>query len=96
MIPKKARGVAKMPGKWDHNHGRRECLTGAAIPMDAAHTLFENQILTVKEVADLLKMSTKTVYKHVRAGVIPCKKIGKEIRFLLPELLRWMKGDIYE
>jgi excisionase family DNA binding protein len=57
--------------------------------------IFENQIMTVKEVAKLLKLSTKTVYKRVNSGEIPHKKIGDEIRFLLPELMSWMKGQDY-
>jgi excisionase family DNA binding protein len=61
----------------------------------ALKQFFDNQILTVKEVAKLLKLSTKTIYKRVSHGEIPHKKIGDEIRFLLPELMSWMKGQDY-
>ncbi|MGE4233555.1 MAG: helix-turn-helix domain-containing protein [Bacteriovoracia bacterium] len=54
---------------------------------------FENYILTVKEAARLLKFSTKTVYAMVSRGELPCKKTSKGIRFLLPELIGWMKGE---
>lgn len=58
--------------------------------------LFENQVLTVKDAAKLLRVTTKTIYKKVRLGEIPHKKVGSEIRFLLPQLIRWLKGEIYE
>ena len=57
---------------------------------------FENQVLTVKEAAKLLRVTTKTIYKKVRHGEIPHKKVGSEIRFLLPQLIRWLKGEINE
>ncbi len=57
-----------------------------------AMTFFENYILTVKEAAGFLKFSTKTIYQMVGSGELPCKKTSKGIRFLLPELIGWMKG----
>ncbi len=55
--------------------------------------IFENYILTVKDAASFLKFSTKTIYKMVDSGELPYKKTSKGIRFLLPELIRWMKGE---
>jgi excisionase family DNA binding protein len=40
----------------------------------------ENTLLTVQEVADQLKVSTKTVYKHCQDGRIPSKKVGRLVR----------------
>lgn len=54
---------------------------------------FENQVLTVKDTAMLLKLSTKTVYKLVAQGEIPHKQVGSEIRILHSELMSWMKGE---
>lgn len=63
----------------------------------AATQLFENQVFTVEEVARLLKVSSKTIYKYVRQETIPFKRLSDgTIRFLLPVLLSWMKGDIHE
>lgn len=37
-------------------------------------------MLTVKEVARLLRMPVKTVFEHCRTGKIPCVKIGRTVR----------------
>jgi predicted DNA-binding transcriptional regulator AlpA len=66
----------------------------------------ENRILTVENVAALLCVSTKTVYKMVEYGTIPYKDLSQSsgrnkkrkrkcIRFLLSELMSWMKGKDY-
>ena len=57
--------------------------------------LIDSRIFTVKEVAKFLKVSQKTIYKLVSTGEIPHKKIGSKIRFLLPEVITWMKGQDY-
>ncbi|MDI3538257.1 MAG: hypothetical protein PWQ13_280 [Bacillota bacterium] len=38
-------------------------------------------VLNVEEVADLLRVSTQTVYNMIKDGRIPAKKIGREWRF---------------
>jgi excisionase family DNA binding protein len=55
--------------------------------------IFENQILTLRETASLLKFSSKTVYRMAQAGDLPFKKVGREYRFLLSQLIDWMKGE---
>lgn len=57
--------------------------------------IFDNQklVLTVREVASILRVSTKTIYKKVRHSEIPHKKIGSKIRFLRPEVVGWLKGN---
>jgi len=66
----------------------------------------ENRILTVESVANLLCVSTKTIYKMVECGTIPYKDLNQSssrdkkrkrkcIRFLLSELMSWMKGKDY-
>ncbi|MGO0122232.1 helix-turn-helix domain-containing protein [Desulfothermobacter acidiphilus] len=37
-------------------------------------------MLTVKEVARLLRIPTRTAFEHCRAGKIPCVKIGRTVR----------------
>ena len=48
-------------------------------------------ILTIREVADLLKINEKTVYKLAAAGKIPGVKVGGSWRFDRAGLLSWMK-----
>jgi excisionase family DNA binding protein len=39
------------------------------------------EILTPKEVANYLKMSVLTVYKHAKEGIIPGFRVGNSWRF---------------
>ncbi len=49
------------------------------------------EVLTRDEVAALLKISTKTVTKLVNCEALPCTKVGREYRFLLSDVLHWMR-----
>lgn len=46
-----------------------------------------NELLTVREVAPKLKMSTGRVYELIRTGVLPAARFGKQVR-VDPEKLR--------
>lgn len=50
------------------------------------------EVLNVAGAARVLGVSTKTILNLARKGVIPAKKVGKEWRFRLQTLLRWL-GD---
>ena len=50
-----------------------------------------DQILTVKEVAEYLKVNDRTVYRMPTAGDIPAFKVGASWRFKLSELELWME-----
>ncbi len=50
-----------------------------------------DQILTVKEVAEYLKVNDRTVYRMATAGDIPAFKVGASWRFKLSELELWME-----
>lgn len=54
-------------------------------------TLFDNQILTVREASAVLKCSTKNLYYLIRTTDIPHKQFGRQYRFFLPELVNWIK-----
>jgi len=51
------------------------------------------EILTPEQVARLLEMHAKTVYKLVRQGVLPGLKIGGVWRFSKAEILEMMAGN---
>ena len=38
------------------------------------------ELLTVKQVAEYLKVSTQTIRRWIQADVLPCVRIGKEYR----------------
>ncbi len=64
---------------------------------DAARPLLP-QILTVEEVADLMRVDRKTAYSAIADGEIPgVRRIGRCIRVSRDELLRWLadgQGDV--
>lgn len=53
----------------------------------------EPQFLTVKEAADLLRVSPVTVYRMAQKGEIPSYRVGsKRIVFDREELVAWVKN----
>ncbi|HJQ69588.1 MAG TPA: helix-turn-helix domain-containing protein [Blastocatellia bacterium] len=54
------------------------------------------QFLTVEEVAELLRVSPRSVYDWVSQGVIPYHKAGRRTIFLLEEILEWTSKDSEE
>ena len=50
-----------------------------------------DQILTVKQVADYLKVNERTVYRMAAAGKIPAFKVGASWRFEQAEIAKWIK-----
>ncbi len=49
------------------------------------------QILTVKELAEYIKLTTVTIYKYVKVGAIPAQKIGGVWRFDKDQIDELMK-----
>ena len=50
----------------------------------------EPEVLTVKEVSDLLRVHPSTLYRLIRHGKIPSFQIGADWRFLKHRVVRWM------
>lgn len=55
-----------------------------------------DEILTIREVADLLKINEKTAYKLASAGKIPGFKVGGSWRFERQEIANWIKRKVEE
>ena len=51
-----------------------------------------DQILTIQELSDYLKVSVSTLYKLVREGSIPSFKVGKHWRFHRDAIDRWISS----
>jgi excisionase family DNA binding protein len=49
--------------------------------------------LTVREVAEYLKLSTDLVYKFAQQGKIPVSRIGNQWRFDREEIDAWVKSQ---
>ena len=45
-----------------------------------------HEVLTAREVADLLKMPVSTIYELARRGKLPARRLGRTWRFLRPRL----------
>ena len=51
------------------------------------------EVLTVEEVARLLRVNAKTVREHFNAGLLPGQRIGQKIiRFHRDTVLEWLRG----
>jgi excisionase family DNA binding protein len=50
----------------------------------------DHEVLTLKEVSQILEVHPITLYKMVRAGKIPSFRIGTDWRFRKDLLIRWM------
>ena len=50
-----------------------------------------DQIMTVKEVADYLKVNERTVYRMAAASQLPAFKVGGSWRFKRAEIELWIK-----
>ena len=47
--------------------------------------------LSVKDVAGLLKVSDKTIYRMIQNETIPCFRVGRQWRFDRREIMSWME-----
>jgi PTS system nitrogen regulatory IIA component len=54
----------------------------------------KNEIMTLAEVAQYLKLAEKTVLRMVRRGEIPAAKIASQWRFMRPVIRDWIAGQM--
>ena len=52
-----------------------------------------NDILTIDEVAELLRIPRSSVYKLAQQGRIPAQKVGRHWRFHRGTLVNWIAGN---
>jgi excisionase family DNA binding protein len=52
----------------------------------------DRDILTAEQVAELLQVSTKTVYRLAGRGELRGKKVGRAWRFLRSDIRRYLEG----
>lgn len=53
----------------------------------------DSEIMTIREVADYLKINDKTAYKLVAEGKIPGFKVGGAWRFKKSEIEAWITKE---
>ena len=49
------------------------------------------KLLTVKQLGELLQISTRTIYEWTHIGYVPHYKLPKGIRFKMAEVEKWLK-----
>jgi excisionase family DNA binding protein len=55
-------------------------------------SLTRDEVMTAREVADLLKMPVSTIYQLARRGDLPASRLGRTWRFLRPRLEELLAG----
>ena len=55
-----------------------------------------NELMTAREVEELLRIDVKTVYSYVKRGLLPYVKIQSNVRFVRSAILRWMEEKQYK
>jgi len=64
----------------------------SGVAAQAAAMLTRDEVMTAREVAELLRMPTSTVYELARKGVLPARQLGRTWRFLRPRLEELLTG----
>jgi excisionase family DNA binding protein len=61
--------------------------------MDVSRDGFREPLLRAADAAALLSVWTSWVYEAVRAGRLPCVRVGRHVRFLRSDLEAWVAGQ---
>ena len=61
--------------------------------MDVSRDGFREPLLQAADAAALLAVRTSWVYEAVRAGRLPCVRVGRHVRFLRSDLEAWVAGQ---
>src|SRR5581483_3727761 len=54
------------------------------------------ELLTAKEVEEMLRIDVKTVYSYAQRGLLPYVRIQSNLRFVRSEILKWMEERQYK
>jgi excisionase family DNA binding protein len=49
--------------------------------------------MTARQLAAVLAVSTIAIYKHAKAGRLPCFRIGTSVRFCPKAVADWLRGQ---
>ena len=53
----------------------------------------DNEILTIEEAAEYLRLGKRSIYKLAQDAKIPCKKILNKYRFVKSDLKKWVSNE---
>jgi len=54
------------------------------------------ELLTVREVADSMRVSTMTVYRLIRSGALPAIRVGTHFRIRTGDLDRYLEAQTFQ
>src|SRR5512137_903197 len=87
--------IHRRPDFFDSGSGRRT-MTAGKIPSDQ-EVLFSIELLTIPQVAEWAKVSTKTIYRWIESGKIPVVKFGdRTYRIPAGAVIEQLKQSGYE
>lgn len=84
------------PGKSVGRFARLGVCTGMQAPTASTTpgALTEDRLLRPEQAAWYLNVKTSWVYEAVRAGRLPCHRVGRHIRFTRPMLDNWLAQQL--
>ena len=53
---------------------------------------YSDEILTIEDLSEYLKVSKSTLYKLAQEGILPGSKVGKHWRFHKDTVVEWLKS----
>ena len=56
----------------------------------------QHALLTVREVAESMRVSTMTVYRLIRAGSLPAIRVGKHFRIRVRDLDDYLEAQTFQ
>ncbi len=66
----------------------------AGVRAQGESLVFDDEMLTIEDVAAYLKLKPQTIYKWAQTGKIPGAKFGKEWRFRRSAIEQWIDRQI--
>ncbi len=61
--------------------------------MENSTTVADQEILTLKEAAEFLRVQPHTMYYMLEHGQLRGRRVGKEYRFTRSALMAWLEAD---
>jgi excisionase family DNA binding protein len=65
-------------------------MTNSTLGNTESSVLGAGSLLTLKEVADLLRLTPQTLYKMLKKGSIPAVRVGSQWRFEQEQIRQWI------
>ena len=94
-VPSEARNrsLPKIQRRGPARASRIDKDAGSLDPVDVFDRLARSpNLLTARELADLLAVSPKTIYSYVARNLIPHYKIAASVRFRARDIAEWLRS----